>query len=305
MNLVFWERRIRQLTQVFYNRIYRAVLKKRLLLAGLNKFAPQASLIGLTDSDLTVLYHSNDRAISVYALALGNYHKKEIAETLQLAEGYGAKLGKIMIEVGANIGSTTVSAMKLNKLSKIIAFEPVPDNVRLIKANLALNGFDSSVIVEPFAISDHEGEEEMILSSHNLGDNRIKRNAVGAGQGLFNESEWNKTKVQTICLDSYCKQHNIDSEEISIIWIDAQGFEGYILKGAEQLLSKKAFPVLIEFWPKALQESGCFDLLCEVVEKHFTAFHDVHSNEKRPVKDIRETASRLKNENFSDLLLIP
>lgn len=37
------------------------------------------------------------------------------------------------IEVGANIGTETVSLAKMNKLNKVHAFEPVPENVAALK----------------------------------------------------------------------------------------------------------------------------------------------------------------------------
>lgn len=46
------------------------------------------------------------------------------------------------------------------------------------------------------------------------------------------------------------------------IWIDVQGYEGFVLAGGQKTLSYNP-PLLIEFWPYALERSGSLELLKE------------------------------------------
>jgi len=303
MSVRFWQRRLRQLPKLVTNKTYRAVAWRRFLLSLLNRCLPQVSFIGLSCNDVSILYHAKDRAITLYALVDGHFHASELAKIIELLEEKKCLLGKVFLEIGANVGSTTVSALKSGKFAKAIAFEPVKQNYRLIKANLALCDLEKSAVVENLAISDRSGSSKMIVSDNNFGDNRIVSHQVGKQPGFFNEQTWKSNVVGMISLDEYFDQNELNAQDISLLWVDAQGHEGHILKGASALLSKRAFPAVIEFWPHSLKEAGGLELLLSEIRAYFATVYDLKSGKQ--VEDIASLVDSYQGESFTDLLLIP
>ncbi len=73
--------------------------------------------------------------------------------------------GMTVLDVGANIGYYVLLELDLiGRQGFIHAVEPIPDNVELLRRNLAANGFDDVVRIEMVGISDRIGRETMYLS---------------------------------------------------------------------------------------------------------------------------------------------
>jgi len=66
------------------------------------------------------------------------------------------KPGSVFYDVGANIGYTSLlAADALGATGSVVAFEPLPHNLRQLEANVTLNGY-SNVRVVPFGLSDRK-----------------------------------------------------------------------------------------------------------------------------------------------------
>ena len=66
----------------------------------------------------------------------------------------------LFVDGGANIGAWTVLAAS-HAGANVLAVEPAPDTLRVLRANIALNGLESKVTVAPVALSDRSGETGM------------------------------------------------------------------------------------------------------------------------------------------------
>jgi len=53
--------------------------------------------------------------------------------------------GKVVLDIGANIGDSAIF-FALQGASKVIAFEPIPSNFKLLEYNVILNSFDNIII---------------------------------------------------------------------------------------------------------------------------------------------------------------
>lgn len=72
--------------------------------------------------------------------------------------------GATVYDIGANVGFVTLLAARLvGPTGRVIAFEPVPENVAAIRHNLALNGIDWAEVVET-AVAEKPGSATLILS---------------------------------------------------------------------------------------------------------------------------------------------
>lgn len=75
----------------------------------------------------------------------------------------------VIFDVGANIGSASVYLALRYPEARVYAFEPLPENVALLRRNVAC--FGGRVTVLPFGLSDRDGEFAYFMSddSANLG----------------------------------------------------------------------------------------------------------------------------------------
>ena len=162
-----------------------------------------------------------------------DFWKLEVALAILRAEKLPAP--SHLIDVGANIGTIVIPAIKRGLFKTATAIEPHPGNIRLLRTNLALNGVDDKVTVLHQA-AGRESDGQLFL--HEVeGDSST--HAIGA-EGI---------PVRSSRLD------DIDVPSKSLLWMDIEGYEGHALDGAKLLLSS-GIPVVAEFHPEFLAQSG-------------------------------------------------
>ena len=124
------------------------------------------------------------------------------------------------MDVGANIGTICIPAVRRGLVRSAIAVEAVPAIVRLLKANLELNGVAETIAVVSAAVSDRGGGTiEIAINAANQGDNRIAADVAKAGdRGNFPDI----VRVVTVTLDDLL----LDGVDDTLIWMDIQGHEG-------------------------------------------------------------------------------
>ena len=80
----------------------------------------------------------------------------------------------VFVDVGANVGYFSVlAASVLSEAGQVFAFEPDPENFRLLQASLAHNGLASRVTAVEAALADRDGEARLFLSEDNLRDHQM------------------------------------------------------------------------------------------------------------------------------------
>ena len=83
---------------------------------------------------------------------------------LQSALQREVRPGATFFDIGANVGFVTLIAARLVGASgRVVAFEPVPENVAAIRENLAMNGIDW-VEVRETAVARSGGRASLIVS---------------------------------------------------------------------------------------------------------------------------------------------
>jgi FkbM family methyltransferase len=188
--------------------------------------------------------------------------------------------GMTVLEVGANIGTETVSLLVRHGVERVVAVEPDSENVRFLRANLALNGVHDRVEIHQIALSDADGTLVLERSTDNWGDHRI-RIADPSGPDLREEGQRVTVEVPARRLDSLADDGEIDLDQIDLMWMDAQGHEAHILSGAQRLAAA-GIPILTEYWPYGLRRVGALD-----------RFHALVAERYSMVVDLREPATAL------------
>lgn len=154
------------------------------------------------------------------------------------------KKGNIILDIGANIGYYTLLFSKLvGDKGKVFAFEPDPDNFKMLRKNVDFNHCQNVILVNK-AVTNKTGKINLFLDELNKGDHRT-----------YDSHDGRKSiRVDSIRLDDYFKDNH---RKINYIKIDTQGSEGMIMKGMTKLLkSCKKIKIICEFWPMGLHKSG-------------------------------------------------
>lgn len=165
----------------------------------------------------------------------------------------------VLVDIGANIGSIGIHAVLQNHFSRAIAFEPEPHNFHLLKSNVSINGLDDKITLYNLALSNNPSDTlQFELSPDNHGDHRVH---VSDNTGLFNEEKRTLISVNCDIMDNYTKDFDKNS---ALIWIDTQGYEGFVFSGASETISRQ-IPICMEFWPYGMKRSGCYEMLIDIL----------------------------------------
>jgi FkbM family methyltransferase len=125
--------------------------------------------------------------------------------------------GGTVLDIGANIGLFSLCAARAAKPAAVYAFEPHPDNFRLLRENIALNRLGRRIHALPHAVAGAAGERvlhvETAMGRHSL--------VAGAGPGL---------RVSCVTLAGVLDAHRIGGSVC--LKIDCEGAEHEILGGA-------------------------------------------------------------------------
>jgi FkbM family methyltransferase len=195
-----------------------------------------------------------------------------------------------LIDIGANIGTICIPAITRGIFKNAIAIEPEPFNFKILNSNVILNNLSEKIELHNVALGDSQDEFVIFeLSDINYGDHRVQgKNAVE----LMNESSRKTLKVKSTTLNHLVK--GINTADI-VIWMDVQGFEGYVLAGASDVLSKQV-PICIEFWPYGLKRSGCYpQLKSALINNGYKCFYNLHDILISPILLTEESIDSLYN----------
>ncbi len=191
----------------------------------------------------------------------------------------------LFLDLGANIGTTGIYfTKKLAQNLKLLAFEPDPENFKLLRTNLILNDLYKKTTVENYGLGNEETEMTMYKAPWNPGANR-----------LFQERDDQETEIiKIISLDKYFAEKNISAKDVKYIWIDTEGFEPQVLFGAKNILTENPAPIFMEINPHWYKKSGCLDKLINFLSElypYYIFVQEVFRDKKievYPIEKLRE-----------------
>ena len=177
-----------------------------------------------------------DKVIGRELFLHGEFDFAKLQTALAIIEREGLPRPQHLIDVGANIGTIVIPALARGLMQSATAVEPHPSNLRLLRANLALNGLSERVRVLAQAVGA-ESHASLFLteSSTNSGNHSIGRTGL---------------PVASTRLDDVDCPH-----DGALLWMDIEGYEGHALRGAPNLLAT-GIPVVCEFNTGYLENSG-------------------------------------------------
>jgi FkbM family methyltransferase len=147
------------------------------------------------------------------------------------------KPGMAVLDIGANIGYYVLMELALiGPTGRMVAIEPSPSNVELLRRNLALNGYDRVAIVAG-AVSDQPGEREFYLA-HQSNLNTFHATGSGA-KHLTGRS----VSVRTYTVPELVRLHG----RPDLIRMDVEGHEVEIFNGMVDAIERGEFAPMIIF----------------------------------------------------------
>jgi FkbM family methyltransferase len=191
-----------------------------------------------------------DSAIGAAIIRWGAFEPHKIAAVLTLLREHDVEINHV-VDVGANIGTTTIELLRQMPGVRATAFEPEPTNFLLLQMNVVANRLEHRVRIQQAAVGDATGELTLELADSNFGDHRV-RLPCSIGGDAFGETERRTIRVAGLRLDD-AEKLNVD--ERTVVFVDVQGFEGHVLTGARRVLECRP-PLVVELWPYGLDRSG-------------------------------------------------
>ncbi len=162
------------------------------------------------------------------------YGTFELAE-LEFAARY-LRLGDQAMDVGANVGIFSVLIGKaVGESGNVLAFEPAPDNISRLKANLDRNGLGN---VQVIACALGDSERQMNL---HLATDPAYPSLLDVQSGL---SDGTQVSVRVRRLDHAWEEAGMP--QIAFIKMDVEGAEPDVVRGALHLLQSCHPTLLIE-----------------------------------------------------------
>jgi len=159
--------------------------------------------------------------------------------------------GGVFLDIGANIGLTTISAARRADVL-CHAFEPEPGNFRLLENNIRENAPDGRTTLHNLALFKDRREVEFELSEDTRGDHRIRQDSLIRNE-KFQEAHRKTVSVQADRLDDVFDPEGIQGH--LVLKVDTQGGEVNVFPGATKVLERADF-VISEFCPYMLLRAG-------------------------------------------------
>jgi len=219
---------------------------------------------------------------------------QEILDARELA------VGRIMIDIGANIGTTSIPRVVLGDFACVYALEPDPANYDCLVRNIAGNRLRGLVLPDRVAIGDADGEMAMHVQASGT------HHLVTAASDV---AEHERITVPCLTLDTWIDRMGIDLSDVAFIKSDTQGWDARVLAGAGGVLARKHIAWQIEVSPAMLQRSGCaLPEFYERLQQHFTHFVDLRGDagaRGRPVAELPGALAYVerRDKRYTNLLM--
>jgi FkbM family methyltransferase len=171
------------------------------------------------------------------------FHEFEKAE-LCFFESY-LQRNDVVLDIGANIGFHTIHAGKLvGEEGRVFAFEPVLNSFAHLMENIALNK-SYNVIAANIGFSDkNEAATINVSENYNAWNTLAKKDKMEANEAAkFNTTE----TIQLQRLDDWISLNINNPEDISLVKIDVEGWEKYVILGGIHYFEINAPVVMMEF----------------------------------------------------------
>lgn len=232
--------------------------------------------ISVQSDELKFLFNRNDNLIANDILESGKtYSKEEMQFFYKIAprfeQGY-------FLDIGANVGTTSIYFRKnvCNNL-KYIAFEPLKENYRVLKANCILNDCEDIQTINA-GMSNVIGQKKMYVFDGAFGSSMITDNVDASEICDF------------ITLDDFVRERDLPVKDIAYFWVDVQCHELEVVEGGFNTLKKSPASLYIEFNVENYKKENKAERFLRVLADIYSTFicYEQYEKGRREIRDIQE-----------------
>lgn len=154
------------------------------------------------------------------------------------------KSANLILDIGANIGITSLFFTRINPNVKVLAFEPHPANFKRAQEHLFMNDLKRVELLN-IGLGNVATMATMAeVDPHNPGMNRILPDVSGLPS----------TEIRVEVLDEVLKSKAF--AKIDFVKIDVEGYEYKVLEGGREVLTRDRPVIYLEFDDDYLQQQG-------------------------------------------------
>lgn len=187
--------------------------------------------------DFSIYIRKNDFFIGAVIANTKNYEPYVTDEIRRLL-----KPGMVFIDIGANIGYFALMAAALvGPTGKVYAFEPNPDNCRMIEMSIKANDFEN-IELFPYAVAEEKQQFNLDVGGTNS-NGRIIDFTPDAVPG-----QATPILVEAVVLDDTLS----DLERADVVKLDIEGAEPRAWQGMQNVVEKFRPILVFEFSPELI-----------------------------------------------------
>src|SRR5262245_54524417 len=167
-----------------------------------------------------------DHRISGPLFAEGGFQAPAVRAVLarMARDGRLAAPRDVIVDVGANIG-TSALPFAIETGCRVLAIEPVPDLLAVLRKNVADNGLGGQLMCVQAAITaDRRARVRMVLPAGNSGGGEVERRGRAPSFGSAHPIR-GVVDVPASGLADLLDAHDIAPERVAFVWSDTQGSE--------------------------------------------------------------------------------
>jgi FkbM family methyltransferase len=206
-----------------------------------------------------------------------------------------APMGSFCIDIGANIGDTTVPmALAVGKDGLTLGFDPNPMVFEILEANAKLNPEKTNIIPVPYAVMEEEGEFYYASSEASFGNGGLSSSEANP-HGKFRLEH----KVKSVNLEKYLNDHYADwLPKLSLIKVDVEGFDKDVIRSIKALIGRYKPVLIAECFDKATLDER-EELYNIVADQGYDLYYFADFDENAEVIKLSVSdMNRWKNFNF-------
>jgi FkbM family methyltransferase len=179
--------------------------------------------------------------------------------------------GGVMMDIGANIGTTSIPRLLLGDVERVYGVEPDPANYACLQRTIADNGLTAHVLIDRVALGSIDGEADLLVASR-MGRHRLLAAGIKKSSAI---------RVPTMRLDAWAQRLGSDIDRVRYVKCDTQGWEAHVLAGAPALLARREIIWEMEICPPLLAAAGSsVDEMCATLARHFDWFVDLRADDE-------------------------
>ena len=251
----------------------------------MHALADRGHLVFCQNDNVSFFVDPSDRVVGAWLMWHGGYQRRAIEQVIAiLAENGRLSADAVFVDIGANIGTHTLYALRSGRFTGAVAFEPEPKNARLLTMNMDANGVSNVVTVVPKAAGEAAGTGTLYLHPRNKGAHALGRSPSVDGQEQLD--------VPVVRVEDVLAECGVE-QRVGLLWVDVEGHELHVMRGLKRLLAR-GVPISFEYSPQHQSDEAKREITA-LLSANYTHLHSLSDPTRRLPISALLTAQRVED----------